>query len=204
MPVLVPVNADNPEPRKIRRAVEVLEAGGVITYPTDTSYALACDLGSKKAIDRLYQAKGMPRTQPLAFIFADLSHIAQYAVVEKHHYRVLRHYLPGPYCFILSATREVPKLLLNKQKTVGIRVPNHPVPRMLAEALGRPLVSTTAHKPGQATPYVDPREILDDFPGVELGIDGGPGGVVGTTVVDLTTSPVEVVRDGLGILDEFI
>jgi tRNA threonylcarbamoyl adenosine modification protein (Sua5/YciO/YrdC/YwlC family) len=146
----------------------------------------------------------MPRTQPLAFVCADLSEIAKYAIVEKHHYRVLRHYLPGPYCFILEATREVPKLLLTKQKTVGIRVPNHPVPQLLARELGRPLVSTSAQKPGQPNPYVDPREILDDFPNIGLGIDGGPGGTVGTTVVDLTKNPVEVLREGAGELDEFL
>ena len=202
--MLLPINADHPEPRKIRRAVEALNAGEVIAYPTDTAYALCCDVLNKKAIDRLYLAKGMPRTQPLAFVCPDLGDVAKYAIVEKHHYRILRHYLPGPYCFVLEATRAVPKLLLTKQKTVGIRVPKHPVPQMLAQELGRPLVSTTAHKMDQPLPYVDPREILDDFPGVELAIDGGPGGTVGTTVVDLTKNPVEVVREGAGDLDEFL
>lgn len=202
--MLLPVNPDHPEPRKIRKAVEALLDGGVIAYPTDTVYALGCDVSSKKAVDRLYQSKGMARTQPLAFVCPDLSEIARYAVVEKHHYRVLRHYLPGPYCFILEATREVPKLLLTKQRTVGIRVPAHPVPQMLARELGRPLVSTSAHKAGQPVAYVDPREILDDFPGLALAVDGGPGGTVGTTVVDLTKNPVEVVREGAGQLDEFL
>ena len=202
--MLVPVNAEHPEPRKIRRAVDALLDACVIAYPTDTAYALGCDPLSKRAIERLYVSKGMPRTQPLAFVCPDLSEIAKYAIVEKHHYRVLRHYLPGPYCFILEATREVPKLLLTKQKTVGIRVPNHPVPQMIARELGRPLVSTTAQKPGQPSPYVDPREILDDFPNITLGIDGGPGGVVGTTIVDLTKNPVEVIREGAGELDEFL
>lgn len=201
---MLPVNAEFPEPRKIRRAVEALLDGEVIAYPTDTVYALGCDVSSKKAIERLYQSKGMPRTHPLAFVCPDLSEIARYAIVEKHHYRILRHYLPGPYCFILEATREVPKLLLTKQKTVGIRVPNHPVAQMLARELGRPLVSTTAQKPGQPLPYVDPREILDDFPNISIGVDAGPGGTVGTTVVDLTKNPVEVVREGAGQLDEFI
>lgn len=202
--MMLPLNPEHPEPRKIRRAVEALLEGGVIAYPTDTVYALGCDVTSKKAIERLYQSKGLERTQPLAFVCPDLSEIARYAVVEKHHYRVLRHYLPGPYCFILEATREVPKLLLNKQKTVGIRVPNHPVAQMLARELGRPLVSTSAQKPGQPHAYVDPREILDDFPNLELAVDGGPGGIVGTTVIDLTKNPVEVVREGLGELDDFI
>lgn len=202
--MMLPLNADNPEPRKIRRAVEALENGEVIAYPTDTVYALGCDVTSKKAVDRLYQSKGMGRTQPLAFVCPDLSEISRYAVVEKHHYRVLRHYLPGPYCFILEATREVPKLLLTKQRTVGIRVPNHPVAQALARELGRPLVSTTAQKPGEPNPYVDPREILDDFPNLALAIDGGPGGTVGTTVIDLTKNPVEIIREGLGQLDAFL
>ncbi len=202
--MMLPLNPEHPEPRKIRRAVEALIGGGVIAYPTDTCYALGCDVTNKKAIERLYQSKGLARTQPLAFVCPDLSEIARYAVVEKHHYRVLRHYLPGPYCFILEATREVPKLLLNKQKTVGIRVPNHPVAQMLARELGRPIVSTSAQKPDHPHAYVDPREILDDFPNLELAVDCGPGGTVGTTVVDLTKNPVEVLREGLGELDDFL
>jgi len=125
--MLIEINADHPEPRKVRRAVEALEAGEVIAYPTDTVYGLGCDLFNKKAIDRLYAIKEMPRTHDLAFICSDLANIAEYAVVEKREYRILRHYLPGPFCFILNATKQVPKLVQSRRKTVGIRVPKHPV-----------------------------------------------------------------------------
>jgi tRNA threonylcarbamoyl adenosine modification protein (Sua5/YciO/YrdC/YwlC family) len=201
--MLLSVNPDHPEPRKIRRAVDALEAGEVIGYPTDTVYGLGCDLMSKKAIDRLYAIKRMDRSHPLAFICHDLSDIARYAVVENAHYRVLRHFLPGPYCFILLATREVPKLVQTKRKTVGIRIPNSPVIRAVTRELGRPVISTTAqHDGGDA--YVDPREIDDDFPGLAMVIDGGGGGMVPTTVIDLTRIPPEIVREGAGSVEEFV
>ena len=142
--MLLAINPVHPEPRKVQRAVQVLTGGGLIAYPTDTVYGLGCDISNKQAIDRLYQLKGMPKDHPLAFICPDLSDIARYAVVENSVYRVLKRFLPGPYCFILQATREVPKMLLNKQKTVGIRVPNHPITIALVRELGRPLISTTA------------------------------------------------------------
>ena len=200
--MILSVNADHPEPRKIRRAVEALEAGEVISYPTDTVYGLGCDLMNKKAIDRLYQIKRMDRSHHLAFICHDLSDIARYAIVENTQYRVLRHFLPGPYCFILLATREVPKLVQSKRKTVGIRIPNSEVIRAITRELGRPVISTTAqHDDGE--PYVDAHEIDTDFRGLGLVLDGGGGGVVTTTVIDLTQVPPQVVRAGAGPIDQF-
>jgi tRNA threonylcarbamoyl adenosine modification protein (Sua5/YciO/YrdC/YwlC family) len=201
--VLLPINPKHPEPRKIQRAAQVLADGGVIAYPTDTVYGLGCDLLSKQATDRLYQIKGMPRDHALAFICPDLSDIAKYAVVENQTYRVLKHFLPGPYCFILQATREVPKLVQTKRKTVGIRVPDHPVTIALVRELGRPLISTTANREGQA-PLVDPWEIEQEFPGLDLVIDGDAGGTVPTTVVDLSQGDVRVVREGAGPIDELV
>jgi tRNA threonylcarbamoyl adenosine modification protein (Sua5/YciO/YrdC/YwlC family) len=200
--MLLQVNPLHPEPRKIQRAVDALQAGEVIGYPTDTVYGLGCDIGSKKAADRLYQIKGMDRSHPLAFICPDLSEIAKYAVVDNQVYRVLRRFLPGPYCFILEATREVPRLLQTKRKTIGIRVPNHEVIRCVARELGRPVISTTAQRPG-GEPHVDPNEIDDDFSGLGLVLDAGAGGVIPTTVVDLTVQPPQVIREGLGPVDEF-
>lgn len=200
--MLVQVNPLHPEPRKIDRAVKALQAGEVIGYPTDTVYGLGCDIGNKKAADRLYQIKGMDRAHPLAFICPDLSEIAKYAIVDNQHYRVLKRFLPGPYCFILEATREVPRLLQTKRKTIGIRVPNHEVIRSVVSALGRPVISTTAQR-GGAEVYVDANEIDDDFPGLGLVLDAGAGGVVPTTVVDLTVHPPQVVREGAGPVDEF-
>src|SRR5215470_6971112 len=125
--MLLEINPFGPEPRKIRRAVDALEAGEVIAYPTDTVYGLGCDLFNKKAIERLYQIKGMDRAQKLAFVCHDLGDVARYAVMHDHVYRILKQYLPGPYCFVLEATREVPKLIQSARKTVGIRIPSHPV-----------------------------------------------------------------------------
>lgn len=201
--MLLQVNPAHPEPRKIQRAVDALLAGEVIAYPTDTVYGLGCDIASKKAVDRLYQIKGMDRSHPLAFVCPDLSEIARYAIVDNQTYRVLRRFLPGPYCFILEATREVPRLLQTKRKTIGIRVPNHEVVRSVVHTLGRPVISTTAQRAG-GEPYVDPDEIDEDFPGLGLVLDGGAGGLVPTTVVDLTVHPPVVVREGAGPVDEFI
>lgn len=201
--MLLEINAQHPEPRKVRRAVEALLAGEVIGYPTDTVYGLGCDISSKKAIDRLYQIKPMDRSHPLAFICPDLSEIARYAAVDNQVYRVLRRFLPGPYCFILEATKEVPRILQTKRKTIGIRVPNHEVITAVVRELGRPVISTTAHRPG-CDPHVDPSEIDDDFKGLGLVIDSGAGGLVPTTVVDLTVSPPQIIREGAGPVDDFV
>jgi tRNA threonylcarbamoyl adenosine modification protein (Sua5/YciO/YrdC/YwlC family) len=198
--MLLSINPQHPEPRKIQRVVEVLERGGLIAYPTDTVYGLGCDPLNKQAIDRLYQVKGMPRTKPLALICKDLSDLATYAIVENPEYRLLKRFLPGPYCFILNATREVPKMLMTKQKTVGIRVPDHPVPRAIVEQLGRPLVSTTAGRDDE--PLVDPWTIEETFPGLDLVLEADVCGSVPTTVVDLSGGDIRILREGAGPVDE--
>ena len=199
--MLLPINPKHPEPRKIQRAVQVLNGGGVIAYPTDTVYGLGCDAFNKQAIERLYALKALPREHPLAFICPDLGDIAHYAVVENAVYRVLRRFLPGPYCFILRATRAVPKMVQSKQKTVGIRVPNHAVAQSLVRELGRPLISTTARHPG-GEPFVDPWEIEQEFAGLDAVIDGDGGGTVPSTVIDLSNDNVRVVRVGAGPIDD--
>jgi tRNA threonylcarbamoyl adenosine modification protein (Sua5/YciO/YrdC/YwlC family) len=201
--MLLPIMAEHPEPRKVRRAVDALAAGEVIAYPTDTVYGLGCDLFNKKAVDRLYQIKRMDRSHNLAFICPDLSEIARYAIVENQVYRVLRRFLPGPYCFILEATREVPKIVHMKRKTVGIRVPDHPVILDVVRELGRPIISTTAQLPGE-DPFVDPKEIDMAFKGLAMVLDAGAGGMVPTTVIDLTQIPPVIVREGAGPVDEFV
>jgi tRNA threonylcarbamoyl adenosine modification protein (Sua5/YciO/YrdC/YwlC family) len=200
--MLVAIDPDHPDPRKIGRVIRALEQGGVIAYPTDTVYGLGCDLLNKHAIDRLYMIKGMPRSQPLAFVCPDLSDIARYAMVDNQVYRVLRRFLPGPYTFVLSATRDVPKLVQMKRKSVGIRVPACTLTCALARELGRPIISTTAARHG-GEPMVDPDEIDEEFSGLDLVVDGGGGGTVPTTVIDLTTSPPTIVREGAGPADEF-
>jgi len=201
--VLQPINPEHPEPRKIARAVELLEKGEIIGYPTDTVYGLGCDLMNKQAIERIYQLKGMRKDKNLAFICPDLSDISRYAIVENHTYRVLKRFLPGPYTFILPATREVPKYVHLKQKTVGIRVPNHPVPVAIVRALGRPLISTTA-APSGAEPIIDPYEIDERFPGLAMVLDAGVCGSVPTTVVDLSQGDIRIVRHGAGPVDDLV
>ena len=195
--MLLEINPATPEPRKVRRAVDALEAGEVIAYPTDTVYGLGCDLFNKKAIDRLYQIKGLDREQNLAFVCKDLGDIARWAVMHDAVYRILKQFLPGPYCFILEATREVPRLVQSSRKTVGVRIPDHPVTLAIIGELGRPVISTTAARHGQE-PHVDPKELDIEFPGLGLVVDAGPGGTVPTTVVDLTGKQPRVVRAGAG------
>ncbi|HTQ07976.1 MAG TPA: L-threonylcarbamoyladenylate synthase, partial [Polyangiaceae bacterium] len=173
--MLLEINPFGPEPRKIRRAVDALEAGEVIGYPTDTVYGLGCDMFNKKALNRLYQIKGMDRTQMLAFVCRDLTEVARYAVMHDRVFRILRKYLPGPYCFILEATHDVPRAVQGHRKTVGVRIPNHPVALALVEGLGRPIVSSTAARHGE-TPHIDARELDLEFPGLAMVLDCGPGG----------------------------
>ncbi len=202
MASLLEIDPVHPEPRKVQRAVAALEAGEVIAYPTDTVYGLGCDLFNKRAIERLYQIKGMSSGKPLAFICHDLADIARYALVDNQQYRLLKRHLPGPYTFILEATREVPKLVLMKRKQVGIRVPNHAVIVAITQALGRPVISTTAGPQGGEA-YVDPFEIADAYPQLSLVLDAGAGGVMPTTIVDITGGQVVVTREGAGDPDLF-
>ena len=195
--MLLEINPFGPEPRKIRRAVDALVAGDVIGYPTDTVYGLGCDMFNKKALNRLYQIKGMERTQMLAFVCRDMTEISRYAVMHDRVFKVLRKYLPGPYCFILEATHDVPRAVQGHRKTVGVRIPNHPVALALVEGLGHPIVSSTAARHGE-TPHIDARELDVEFPGLAMVLDCGPGGTDPTTVVDLTGERPVVIRAGAG------
>jgi tRNA threonylcarbamoyl adenosine modification protein (Sua5/YciO/YrdC/YwlC family) len=200
--MLLEVNPKNPEPRKIRRAVEALAHGGIIAYPTDAAYGLGCDLFNRKAIDRLYELKGLERSQRLSFMCADLASIARYALMHDHIFRVLKQRLPGPYTFVLEATREVPKVIQCKRRTVGVRIPDNPVPLALVAELGHPIITTTAARHG-ADPLPDPAEIDAEFSGLALVLDGGPGGLEPTSVVDLSREPPEVLREGAGDVSSF-
>ena len=192
----VPVNPNHPEPRKIRRAADAVRSGEVIAYPTDTVYGLGCDIQQKKAIDRIYQMKGMPKDKPVAFLCPDLSDIARYAVVDNRTYRILKRGTPGPFTFILNATREVPKILMMKRKQVGIRVPAHPVARALLEELGHPLLSTSAT--WEEETFMDPADIAARFRNVDMILDAGWGDLTLSTVVDLTGDEPVIVREGAG------
>ena len=198
-PMRLAINPQHPQPRKISRAVEVLEQGGTIAYPTDTVYGLGCDITNKKAVDRIYQIKGMPREHLMSFVCPDLGDIAYYAFVDDAAYRIMRSLVPGPYTFILKATREVPKVLMMKRKTVGIRVPDHPVAIELVKALGRPIVSTSASLGDEV--LIDPAEIDARFPQLDLVIDADTCGVTPSTIIDLSGDEPVVTRQGAGPVD---
>lgn len=200
--MLLEINPVNPEPRKIRRAVDALEAGEVIAYPTDTCYGIGCDLFNKRAVEKLYRIKGMASSHKLSFVCHDLSHASRYAVMHDHIYETLKQYLPGPYCFILEATREVPKIVHFARKTVGVRIVDHPVTQALTRELGRPIISSTASRHGES-PDPDPKEIDLEFKGLALVLDAGPGGTVPTSIVDLTKTPAEILRVGAGDVTPF-
>lgn len=197
--MLVHINAKHPEPRKIAQAVTVLERGSVIAYPTDSVYGLGCDLLSKRGVEQLYRMKDMRSDQLLSFVCADLSGIARYAIVGDAAYRVMRRLLPGPYTFILAATRDVPRTLRMKRKTVGVRIPSHPVTLALTRTLGRPLVSTSASVGDEF--FIDPREIEDRWPELELILDAEDVGLTPSTVIDLSGDEPVLVRAGAGPVD---
>lgn len=197
------VNREYPEPHQIGRAVAELRKGEVIGYPTDTRYGVGCALGHKKAVDRIYQMTGKSRKHPLTILVPDLSDIARYAVVENPQYRLLKRVLPGAYTFVLPATREVPRMLTQKRKTIGIRVPDHPVVQAVLASLDGPLVSTSASWQGE-DPLDDPADIVARFKDLALVLDAGYGGMQASTMVDLTGAEPEIVREGAGPTEEIV
>jgi tRNA threonylcarbamoyl adenosine modification protein (Sua5/YciO/YrdC/YwlC family) len=191
--------------RAVHQAVELLRGGGVLVIPTDSGYALACDLHCNKAIDRIYDLKQSPRTHPLSIILSEVDDIGMYAGhVNTLAYRTMKRVLPGPFTFILPAGREIPKRMHKKRKTIGIRVPDADVPRALARGLGRPLVSSSLRidEDGEERFVVSAMEIDRNLGArVDAVIDSGPGLADPTTVVDLSSQPFEVLREGQGDLD---
>ncbi len=202
--MLLPVNPVHPEPRKIKTAVDALLKGGVIGYPTGTMYGFGADLFNKKAVEKVYQIKGAKKGKPFSFLCADLSEISRYALVPDSAYRLMRRLVPGPYTFVLKATREVPRLCRDeKRKTVGIRVPEHPVARAILEALGRPIISTSAKREGDEWEVNDPDVIATQFKQLELVIDAGMGAIEPSTVLSFDENgDIEVLREGSGPLDD--
>jgi tRNA threonylcarbamoyl adenosine modification protein (Sua5/YciO/YrdC/YwlC family) len=198
---ILEVDIQHPQPRHIARAVQVLERGGVIVYPTDTYYGVGCDLMSKKAIERLYQLKGRDKKKPLSFLCPDLSDVAKYAHVSNFAYRTMKGLTPGAFTFILEATRIVPEVMMSKQKQVGIRVPDAPLARALAAGLGRPLITTSASD-DDGEPLIDAKDIKEKLGhGLDLILDGGVTLMEPSTVVSLIGDSMEVLRQGKGRLD---
>ena len=197
----IEIHPTHPQPRRVKQVAEVLRRGGVVVYPTGTVYGLGCDIHQKRAVERIYQLRQLKKDHPLSFVCPDLSKIAQYAYVDDFAYRIMKRLIPGPYTFVLRATRDVPKILLRKQKTVGIRVPGHPVARALLEELGSPIVSTSAVIGDEA--LNDPDELHARFPQVDAFVDAGWGGIEPSTVIDLTGNEAVVLREGAGPIDLF-
>jgi tRNA threonylcarbamoyl adenosine modification protein (Sua5/YciO/YrdC/YwlC family) len=196
--VLLEINPDNPQPRKINQVVEILKKGGVIAYPTDTIYGIGCDIMNKKAIEKVYQIKQWPKNKPFSFICADLKNISQYAKVSNYAYKTLRRLLPGPYTFILDGSKQVPKMMLTKRKTAGIRVPDNAICHSLIGALGNPVISTTAATPDGEL-FNEPWLIDDHFgKQLDLVIDGGPVAGEPSSVISLLDDTPNVLREGIG------
>lgn len=193
----------DPQPRIITQVVNSLRDGALIAYPTDSCYALGCTLGNSQAAKLIRRLRGAERYHNFTLICRDLSEIATYAKVSNWAYRLVRSLTPGPYTFVLPATREVPRKMLNpKRKTIGIRVPDHPVPAAILGALGEPIMSSTLQLVGDEHPLNDGFEIFDRIGGqVEIVLDAGPCGFEPSTVIDLTEEPPRVIRHGKGNID---
>ncbi len=200
MTQLFRVHPRNPQRRLLRQAAEAVRAGGVIVYPTDSSYALGCRIGEKEALERIRAIRRLEPGHNFTLVCRDLSELATYARVDNAAYRFLKALTPGPYTFILRATKEVPRRLQHpRRRTIGIRVPDHVVTQALLEEVGEPLLSVTCQLPGEALPLTDPEEIRERLRGrVELVIDAGACGVEPTTVIDLVSGVPVVVRRGIG------
>lgn len=198
------IHPDNPEERKILHVVSALRDGAVVIYPTDTIYGMGCDIHNARAVERVARIKGIkPQKNDFSFICYDLSHIADYARVDNVAFKLMKRLLPGPYTFVLEANNHVPKLLNTNKKTVGIRVPNHEIPRRLVQELGNPIITTSIKDDDEIVEYpTDPEIIFERFQHlVDIVIDGGYGGNVPSTIIRAFGNNVEVIREGLGEVD---
>lgn len=199
------IHPETPQSRLIQQAVSIIQRGGVVVYPTDSAYALGCQLGDKKAMERIRRIRSLREDHNFTLVCRDLSELGTYARVDNAVYRFLRHATPGAYTFVLEATREVPRRLVQpKRKTIGLRVPNHPIPQALLETLDEPLMSATLILPGDDYPMTDPYDIRDRLEHeVDLVIDGGFCGLEATSVIDLTDTVPVILRRGVGDISDF-
>ncbi len=201
--MLIHINPQNPQPRLIAQAVSILREGGVIAYPTDTIYGIGCDIMNKKAIERIYRIKGRDKNKPFSFICSDLKNISDYAKVSNYAYKTMKRLLPGPYTFVLEGSRMVPKIMLTKRKTAGIRVPEHEICLKLVHELGNPIISTSASMPDGEI-FLDPSLLHDHFgANIDLVIDGGPVSDEASSVVSLINDEPEIIREGQGDVSIF-
>lgn len=204
--MLIKIYPENPNPKAIQQAVDVLKKGGLIIYPTDTVYGLGCDITNQRAIEKICMIKGVkPDKANFSFICSDLSNISDYIKpIDTTTFRVLKKALPGPYTFILNANGQVPKLLSSKKKTVGIRVPDNSIAQEIVRQLGNPILSASIKDEDELLEYsTDPELIHEKYEDrVDLVIDGGYGGNEASTVIDCTTGEFEVIREGKGSLED--
>ena len=192
------INQQNPQLRLIEKIVSAIQKGEIVAYPTDTVYGIGCDLFNKNAIEKVYRIKGKQRNKPLSFICSDLRDISQYALVQDYAYKIMKRLLPGPYTFVLRATKLVPKIVLTKQKTVGIRVPDNNICLEIVKSLGHPIINTSiTHDEDQ---LFDNPESISDIYGHQLAyvVDGGGIASRHSTVVDLSGDTPEIIREGKG------
>ena len=204
---LIRIYPENPDPRRIREVAECLRNGGVVIYPTDTVYGLGCDIHNTRAVEKVARIKGIkPQKNDFSFICYDLSHIADYARVSNAAFKLMKKALPGPFTFILEANTHGPKLLNTNKKTVGIRVPDNDIPRFFVRELGNPIITTSIKDDDEVIEYsTDPELIFEKFQHlVDIVVDGGYGGNVGSTIVDATTDEFEIMREGLGDLSQYL
>lgn len=197
-PLVLSINPNNPQQRLINRVSEVLDGGGLIAYPTDTFYGIGCDLYNKKGIQLIYRLKNRPLKKPFSFVCDNLKEISRYALVSNYAYKTMKRLLPGPYTFILEGTRLVPKIMLTKRKTVGIRVPDNKICLSIVRTLGRPIISTSAG-------YDDPQSIVEAFTSyLDVVIDGGILYPNPSSVVSLIDDMPVVIREGKGDISSFL
>lgn len=206
--MLLKIYENNPNPKAIQQVVDVLKKGGLIIYPTDTVYGLGCDITNHRAIEKICQIRGIkPEKANFSFICHDLSHISDYVKpIDTSTFRLIKKALPGPFTFIFEATSNVPKLLSSNKKTVGIRVPDNNIAKEIVQQLGHPILSTSIHDEDEIIEYsTDPELIYEKYSKlVDIVIDGGFGGNIASTVVDCTLGNFEILRQGKGILEDYI
>jgi tRNA threonylcarbamoyl adenosine modification protein (Sua5/YciO/YrdC/YwlC family) len=196
--MLIEINSENPQSRLIVKAVELLEKGGIIAYPTDTTYGIGCSIFNKRGIERIYLLKQREMKKPFSFICSDISDVARYSKVSNYSFKILKRYLPGPYTFVLNASSEVPNLLVTKQKTVGIRIPNNKICLAIIKQLGHPIITTSANISGEE-PIGDPLQVEQELgKKLDLVINGGILSANVSSVISLINDIPEVLRKGSG------
>lgn len=204
LPMILEINSEHPEPRKIKQVAEILANGGIIAYPTDTYYGIGCDLFNKESIEKIYQLKKRSPHQPFSFICSDLKNISEYAQVTNYAYKTMKRLLPGPYTFILEGSRLVPKIMLTKRRTVGIRVPNHEICLAIVEELGHPIISTSATDPETNDILETPLEIKNKLGhAIDLIIDAGSVNGRASSIISLIDDTPQVLREGAGDVAAF-